>query len=110
MLSDGLLDEIAETRGFLNACASWRSEVKVERAAVDGRKEVLPQPGNDYNQRAQARAEEGDQENATVMKAAFQKSTVMFAKALERFFKTNLHANEGIAGDSGIGGVVLMAA
>src|SRR5882757_134843 len=49
LLSDGLLNEIAEARGFLNARASWRSEVKVERAAVDGREEVFPQPGNDQS-------------------------------------------------------------
>ncbi len=42
LLPDGPLDEIAQTRGFLDARAGRRSKVEIERAAVSRGEEVLP--------------------------------------------------------------------
>src|SRR5260370_35110406 len=91
-----MLDQIAKVGGFLDAHSGGRTQVQLERAAVNAGKEIPAQPGNQNRKRAKTAREERNQESRTMAEAKFQQAAIAVTKSLEGLFKTLLKSNERI--------------
>src|SRR6202023_3305090 len=65
LLSDRLLDQIAEVGRFFNAHPGRSTQMKLESATVHAGEEIPAQPGNQNCERAQTTREERNQEGAS---------------------------------------------
>ena len=87
LLSDRLLDQIAEVGRLFNAHSGRSAQMKLESAAVDAGEEVLAEPGNQNRQGAEAGRKESYQEKPPVMEtespAACDSSRESFRRPLQ---------------------------
>ena len=97
LLSNRLLDLIAEVGGLLNTHSRGSAHVKLERATIHAGKEIPAKPRNQHNQRADAENEERNQKDGPVMEADFQQTAKAVTKLLECLLKTLLQAYQRIA-------------
>ena len=95
--ANGSLDQVTQPSGFFYTCAGWSTYVEIERATIDAREKVLPQPGHDQAQGAEACGKECDQKSATVMEATLEHAMVTVAETLEGFLKAKLHTHERVS-------------
>src|SRR5712691_5159512 len=96
-MSNRLLDQIAKVGGFLDTHSGGRTQMQLERAAVNAWKEVAAEPRNQNRERAEAAREERNQESAPVAEANFQQAAIAVTKSLKGLFKTLLKSNERIS-------------
>src|ERR1700730_9088604 len=95
--SNRQLDLIAKVGGFLDAHSGWRTQMKLERAAVHTRKEGPAEPRTQNRERAKAAREERNQESAPVVEANLQQAAIAVTKSLEGLFKKLLKSYKRIA-------------
>src|SRR5271168_746100 len=97
LLSNRLFDLVAEVGGFFDAHSGGRTQMKLERTAVNAGKEVAAQPGKQNRERAQAGREERDQESTPMMEANLQQAAIAVTKPFEGRLKAFLKPYKRIA-------------
>src|SRR6266403_1710962 len=111
-LADGCLDCIAKRRGLLYTGAGARTQVQLDLAGVDGRKEVLAET----RQRPQRKGEQGGRrhgtqeycgESRTAVEGRSQQGAIPVAHLLEASFEALLQAHQKVSASGPRAAVVL---
>src|SRR3981189_3562258 len=76
LLSNRLLDLIAQVSRFFDAHSGWSPHMQFESAAIYAGKEVPSQPGNQNRKRAETTRKEHNKENPAVAKTNFQRAEI----------------------------------